>query len=251
MSTSLKLFDCDLAYGRGTTSLLRDVETMDDALAEMDHCGIDQALVWHRDAWERDFDAGNRRLTEIAGQPRLHRSLAFVPTCCQDMPSAEQFVEKMRAGGVRAVRAFPNKHSFLLDAVSCGDLLELFVENSIPVLVPMADIGWNSVYSVMRDFPKLSLVITQTGPWGADRFFRPLMKKYSNFCVSTNRYEVGGHLKSLVDAVGYRQLLFGSGLPFQYPGGYIMMVARADISDEAREAIAHGNIERMLGEVPW
>lgn len=249
----MKPFDCDIAYGRGTHALPREIETIDDLVAELDHCGIDQGLVWHRDARERDFDTGNRRLVEADAYPRLHPVRTFVPTCCEEMPAAEDFIRQLRADNVRAVRAFPAVHRFMLDPVSCGDLLDLFAAYSIPLLVPLLDMPgiWSGVYDVMRNFPRLTLVMTETGCWGEDRYFRPLMKAYPGFHITTNRLETAGQLKGIVDKVGPKHVLFGSGLPFNYPGGYILMLMRADIDEEAREAIAHGNIERLLGEVPW
>ena len=76
-----------------------------------------------------------------------------------------------------------------------------------------------------------------------------LIKKYSHFAITTNRLETAGQLKSIVNSVGFGHVLFGSGLPRNYPGCYALSLARADISDEARDAIAHGNIERILEEV--
>jgi len=96
----MNFFDCDVAYGRGAVALPREIETAEDLLAELDHSGIHQALVWHRDAWERDFDLGNQRLIELDAYPRLFPTITFVPTCCQEMPSAEEFVRAARAGGV-------------------------------------------------------------------------------------------------------------------------------------------------------
>lgn len=247
----MKIFDCDIAYGLGTTALMREIASPQDLLTEMDHCGIDQALVYHRDAWERDCSIGNQRLAELAEQPRLHPAVAFTPTCCEDMLPVDDFMANLQKMRARAVRAFPAKNSFLLDRVSCGDLLEAFIAQSVPLLVPLAELGWNAVYGLLRDFPALKLIVTQTGIWGHDRFFRPLMRQYPGFCITTDRLEIGGQLKSLVDRFGYSQVLFGSGLPQHYPGGYVMMLARADITDEAREAIAHKNIERILGEVAW
>ena len=61
--------------------------------------------------------------------------------------------------------------------------------------------------------------------------------------------ETAGQLKGLVDTAGAERILFGSGLPRNNPGGYVMMLARADIADADRAAIAHGNLERLLGEV--
>ena len=249
----MKIHDCDAAYGRGTCALPREIETAAELAAELEYRGIAEALVWHRDAQDRGIEWVERRLPELADFPQLHPTLTMVPTCCDEMPSAENFIERMRACGARAVRAFRVRHAFLLDRVSCGDLFDAFIAHSVPVIVPLPELPgmWHNVYDLLRDFPRLTLVVTQSGCWGEDRFFRPLMREYPRFFISTNRFETAGQLKSLVDSVGPDHLLFGSGLPFNEPGGYVMMLARAEIPDEARSAIAWGNLDRLLGEVPW
>lgn len=246
----MRIFDSDIAYGCPERALPGRVETADEALAEMDHCGIANALVWHYDAYCRDFATGNRRVAQLAGHSRLHPCFTFVPPCCDEMPSPEGLLAEMRAAGARAARAFPGKHCFCMDSVSCGELFEAFIAASIPVFLPLPELSdrWNGVYRIMKDFPRLRLVLTQTGCWGEDRYFRPLMKAFPGFHITTDRFETAGQLKSLVDSVGPQQLLFASGLPFNYPGGYILMLARAEIGDSAKEAIACSNIERLLGE---
>ena len=231
----------------------REIETPEDLVAELDHCGIEEALVWHRDSYERDFQLGNERLDILDAFPCLHPVFTFVPTCCPEMAFAEDFIKDLQAAGVHAVRAFPTRHKFCLDLVSCGDLLELFTAYLVPVLIPLDEFpdGWQGVYNLLRNFPNLPLVLTETGCWGEDRYFRPLMRTYDKFFISTNRLETAGQLKGIVDNVGPDHLVFGSGLPRNYPGGYTMMLLRADISDDAREAIGYRNIESQLQEVPW
>ncbi|HOZ49457.1 MAG TPA: amidohydrolase family protein [Candidatus Hydrogenedentes bacterium] len=249
----MKIFDADIAYGRAAIALPKDIETVDDVLAEMSHCGIAEALVWHRDARERDFALGNARVTRDAVDPRCHPVWTFVPTCCREMPDAATFVDQVKAAGVRAVRAFPLVHCFRVDRVSCGDLLEAFIAHHLPVFLPLTELPgqWHDVYTLLRDFPQLTLVLAQTGCWGQDRYFRPLMSAYPGFHITMDRLETAGQLKSIVDAVGPDHVVFGSGLPRNYPGAYILSLVRANIPDGAREAIAHGTIERLLGEVPW
>jgi hypothetical protein len=249
----LNYFDCDAAYGRGALALPKEIETVDALLAEMDHCGIQKALVWHRDSWERDFDAGNRRVAEVEAYARLHSTITFTPTCCEETPSAEDFVKQARAAGVCAARAFPVRHHYSLDPVACGDLLDLFSACFLPVIIPFPEVpgGWDGVYKLMRDFPRLTLILTETGCWGQDRYFRPLMRKYERFFVSTNRMETAGQLPSIVKKVGWKHIVFGTGLPWNNPGAYVTMVSRADIAEEAREAIAYGNLERIIGEISW
>ncbi|MEA3366438.1 MAG: hypothetical protein U9Q79_12430 [Candidatus Hydrogenedentes bacterium] len=249
----MRIFDCDAAFGRGTTPIPRELETADDLLAEMDHCGIEQALVWHRDARERSFARGNARISELKGYSRLHRSCTIMPHTSREGFTEADLFEYLQVEDIRAVRAFPATHCYLLDPISCGDLLELLTAYRVPLFVSLAEIQdqWQGVYNLMRNFPHLTLVLTQTGCWGQDRYFRPLMRGFPRFFLSTNRFETAGQLKSLVNDLGFERLVFGSGLPFNNPGGYIMMIARADISDDAKQAIAFDNLAYMLGEVAW
>lgn len=249
----MRIFDCDAAYGRGTAPLPGELETADDLLAEMDHCGIDQALVWHRDARERDFAAGNARLDALEDYSRLHRSCTIVPHTSREGFTDAELFEYIQMEDIRAVRAFPATHCYLLDPVSCGDLLDLLTAYRVPLFVALTEIQdqWQGVYNLMRNFPHLTLVLTQTGCWGQDRYFRPLIRGFPRFFLSTNRFETAGQLKSLVNGLGFERIVFGSGLPFNNPGGYIMMIERADISDEAKRAIAFDNLAYMLGEAAW
>ncbi len=249
----MQIFDCDAAFGRGTTPLPRELETADDLLAEMEHCGIEQALVWHRDARERSFAQGNARLDALKGHPHLHRSCTIMPHTAREDFTEQELFEYIQTEDIRAVRAFPATHCYLLDPISCGELLGLLTAYRVPLFVSLSEFHdqWQGVYNLMRNFPHLTLVLTETGCWGQDRYFRPLIRGFPRFFLSTNRFETAGQLKSLVDDLGPERLMFGSGLPFNNPGGYIMMLERADISDEAKQAIAFGNLANMLGEVAW
>lgn len=249
----MRIFDCDTAFGRGTTPLPGELETADALIAEMDHCGIEQALVWHRDARERGFAQGNARMAELKDHPRLHRSCTMMPYTSREGFTDEELFEYIQMEDIRAVRAFPLTHCYLLDAISCGDLLALLTAYRVPLFVSLTEFHdqWQGVYNLMRNFPHLTLVLTQTGCWGQDRYFRPLVRGFPRFFLSTNRFETAGQLKSFVNDLGFERLLFGSGLPFNNPGGYIMMVERADIPDEAKRAIAFDNLAYLLGEVAW
>ncbi len=247
----MRIFDCDAAFGRGTTPLPRELETADALVAELDHCGIEQALVWHRDARERSAGQGNGRMEALKGHPRLHRTCTVMPYTSRETFTEAELFEYLRMEAIRALRAFPLTHCYLLDPISCRDLLGLLSAYRVPLFVPLGEFHnqWQGVYTLMRDFPHLTLVLTETGCWGQDRYFRPLVRNFPRFFLSTNRFETAGQLKSFVNDLGYERLLFGSGLPFNNPGGSIMMLARADISDEARQAIAHDNLAGLLREV--
>ena len=105
------------------------------------------------------------------------------------------------------------------------------------------------MYSLLADFPQLTLVAAGHGPWGRDRYFRPLLERYPNFYVDTANYELDWGLADLCSKYGYERILFGTNTPHRTMGGPLLTLLHAPISDAAKRAIAAGNLERLLGEV--
>ena len=156
--------------------------------------------------------------------------------------------------GVRALWAFPSKHKYILDGVSCGALFGMMVAKKIPLFLlkgetSMGVSNWELVAAVLKECPELRLVYVGQGCWGEDRWFRPLMDRYGGLYTDTSRYELDGGIKAFVGRYGAERLLFGSDFPESNPGGAMLTLAHADISDEEKQMIAAGNLERLLGEV--
>ena len=72
---------------------------------------------------------------------------------------------------------------------------------------------------------------------------------YANFYIDTARYELAGGIESLCDTYGPERLLFSSGFPRSNVGGPLLTLMHANIKDTEREAIASGNLDRLLGGV--
>ena len=53
----------------------------------------------------------------------------------------------------------------------------------------------------------------------------------------------------MVEHYGPDRLLYGSGLPERFPGGMMMVIRHGQISEEAKVAIAGGNLTRIIEEV--
>ncbi len=55
-----------------------------------------------------------------------------------------------------------------------------------------------------------------------------------------------GGIEALVADYGPQRILFGSGFPESYMGGMMLALRHAQIPDAAKQAIAAGNLERLL-----
>ena len=131
-----------------------------------------------------------------------------------------------------------------------GYWFQPMTEHRIPFFLSVArGADWQIAYNLLKEFPELVCVICDHGCWGEDRRFRPLLERYPNVYVDTAQYLLDGGIESLVTDYGPRRLLFGSGFPECYIGGMMLAIKHANISEDAKVAIASGNLERILREV--
>ena len=246
-------FDCNTYFGLPSRRPLMPVPEAEDLLAEMRHAGVDKALVWHITQHDGSPQVGNQLLAEgIAPYDNLYGCWAVLPNQAREFPRPVEFMRQMQAARVRAVRMFPNAHKFLLNEAAVGDWLEAFAAHRVPVLFSMQyGVDWPALYAILNDFPGLVTIVCDHGCWGEDRLFRPLLERYPNVYVDTAQYLLDGGIEALVRDYGYARMVFGSGFPNQYTGGMMMAIQHAQISEDARSAIAGGNLERILAQIKF
>lgn len=243
----MHFFDVNASFGVATVPALKNVETPAELLEEMDFCGVSEALVFHHAMRDDTPSRGNRIVVEaVAGQPRLHPTWAILPPQTEELGTVEDLLAGMRAHGVCALRAFPAQHRYLLNGTTFGALFEEMIARRIPLILPDE---WAMIEGLLREFPKLTVIANQLTNHGQDRYFRPILERYPNFYVDTTRYECDGGIAAFCRRYGPDRLLFGSGFPeVQFFGG-VLALAHADIPDAHKEAIAGGNLRRLLAEV--
>lgn len=242
----MQLFDCTAGFGPYRTRVFRFASTAQQLLDEMDFCGIERALVYHT---AQRFDvptAGNALLLrEIAGHERLFPSWTILPSHTGEQMDVEDLLSAMHRQGVRALRLFPEDHRYFLDEVSWGDQMAAYMERHIPLFV-RAHLGLIS--DLLRSFPRLVVVTSTQGTNPLDRYAWPLIERYPNLHFETSGYLVDGIIEEFCHRFGAERLIYGSGFPDQPSGAALLMLAQADISESQREAIAAGNLERLLAE---
>ena len=252
----MRFLDCNATFGPPSVAPPGYAVTAADLLAEMDFCGVESALVTC--ATQRDGSPieGNQLVVDLTrALPRLRPAWAILPPQTEELaPDVDSFFSSMARAGVRALWAFPARHHFLLNRTTFGSFLEELTSRQIPLFLPLTEVsgssqGWQLVDEILADFPRLTLVATDQSVWGQDRYFRPLVERYPRFHFETSRYELGRGIEAFCQKYGPDRLLFGTRYPDTPMGGPVLNLAHADISDTDREAIAEGNLERLLAEV--
>lgn len=262
----VEFFDCNARIGlsasppvdlpAGAGSSAQGTEGGDDGspgemLAAMDRAGVERALLWHVAQRDQAAITGNELLAEaIAPHERLLGCWSILPPQTNELGELEAWFAAAAKARVRAVRAFPAEHRYCLRADVLGELLEHLLRCRMPLFVPVhEDASWPAVYDLLAEMPELRVVLTDMQVWGSDRFFRPLLERYPNVYVDLGMYMTDGGVEELVATYGAARLLFGSGYPEHYHGGPMLALAHAEIADDAKQAIAAGNLNRVIEEV--
>lgn len=246
----LTYFDCNCSIGQVPYPYLLDLSDAGGLKAEMDAAGIEEALVYHSVARDTDPAMGNALLGEaLAGESRLHPVWVVMPHVAGDLPAPAVLLREMAAHGVKAVRMFPTaaNQSFSLAEWNSGALLGALAEARIPLMLDIEIVGWDAIVPILKNHPALPVIVTNVS-YRHNRFTHALFGEYGNLYVETSRYFGAGVFEDVVERFGSRPLLLGSNMPRFTGTAVISMLTYADIPRADKEAIAGGNLRRLLKE---
>jgi predicted TIM-barrel fold metal-dependent hydrolase len=242
----LEFFDCNCAFGPYRTRVFRFARTASELIEEMDFSNISRALVYHTAMRYDHPSVGNELLfAQIADQPRLLATWALLPSQTGEQPPPSTFLRQMQRSQVRALRLFPDDHRYFLDEITWADQLAVYAERRIPVFVRAS---LDKVAGLLKSFADLVVVTGSQGSNPLDRYAWPLVERFPNLIFETSGYLVDGGIEEFCKRYSASRLIFGSGLPENSSGAAMLALARAEISDAERRAIASNNLCRLLAE---
>ncbi|NLO72705.1 MAG: amidohydrolase family protein [candidate division WS1 bacterium] len=245
---NLDLFDANAVVGN-VSDQRPEFPRATDLLAHMDRLGIGRALVWHAGGAGFQTIWGNEKLlADLAATPaaagRLFPAFVISPNVYYERGSLDWLRSAMEQQSVRALRFSYARPEWSLDALE--PVLEALLPLS-PVLflsaresLPKADL-----LALAARFPQMPLVITEA-MWGHLGPLLDLMRQRANIYLETSWLHTHRGLELFIEHYGAERLLFGTGFRSHH-GAAIAELALADLTAPQREALAHGNLERLLG----
>ena len=190
------IFDSQCMIGRRCHKLEFEPWSKADLVSQMDHCGIDRALVTHAVSVEYDPAVGNDLLIEeLEGENRLEPVWVLAPHETSSLEPAADMMEKMSVNGVRSVALYPNTHGYPFDEFACRDLFDALVLTRTPVFLSIQETSWSSIRQILSAFPALRLVVTNLG-WGALRYVYPMFEEFEELRVDTSGIRIQMGLES-------------------------------------------------------
>lgn len=247
----MKLIACDPIIGLPRVPFEDYRPDRADLLAEMARLGVTGAIVRHRKAYEAGPVPGNRALwDEVRGYAELLPAPFVTPDGEEPAFDPAVAIAQMRVAGAKVCWTDPRAEEFSLLPWCSGPLYEVLAARRMPLLLEYDKTSADELFVILENFPELRLILLNVPRLGRNRLIYPLLQRFSNLwlCLS-HTYSVHQGIEDLVRVFGPYRWVFGLGYPQAEGGAAIAGLTYARLSSEAQEAIAYGNIERLLGEV--
>jgi predicted TIM-barrel fold metal-dependent hydrolase len=221
----------------------------------MDRLGIDRSLVWSTQARDHHASIGNRRLlAELDAMPadqrrRFEPSLVISPIMLYERSTADELVEQVRTRNIRALRVFPSAQQFRLPQLE--ELLERLRLLKSVLFVNMWDQSSEQELLDLADRFKQMPIVCMCGMWPHvfNWSLLNVLARRPNVLLDNSWHHTAGTVERIVADYGSGRMVFATGNK-SHNGAAMGHLLGADISDAARQDIAHGNLERILGLSP-
>ena len=245
----LSFFDCNCMIGKRADRREGEPWSLEELLADMNTCGISDALVTH--ALSRDYDpvSGNQEISRLLpGNRALHGCWAILPPSSGEIPAPEVFLREMLAKRIVATIAYPHTHNYSLSEWSVGPLFSALESCRVPLLLPFGQFTWEEIERLCGKHVSLPVIVTGLN-YRQLRFLLPLWEKYRNLFVDLSWFSIHDGLAYLAERGMLRQVLFGTNYPLFEPGAAVTTVTYANLKDQERTMVAGGTLCEIIGGI--
>lgn len=248
----MKFIDASIQLGRRCIPRDGAPNTTEAVLEVMDRCHIEKAIAFHAIAKEGGMMDGNRELLKLSGEnPRFLPQWCAMPSAFGEFPSAEELFAQMKANGVKTLRLLPKTCGYSLRPYALGKLMDAAAESHVPVFLNVnEELSSEETYDLCKNYPGVNFVFCSMS-YRENRFIAPIMEQCPNFYLATGSFVVNDGLELICEHFGANRLVFSTGLPTASATAAVSLVNFAEISQEEKELIAHGNMERLLAGVTF
>ncbi len=246
----IKLFDAQAGFGGAKPGQER-IPSAEELTGHMKRLSIGRALVrTDFEDMDRNYMLSNELLYEACAK---HKGLVACPTVLPasggDVPGEVEQVEELIAKGAGAATIRPKKDAWSLAEWCSGKLMNALMERRVPVLCRYSSFTLEEIGVLAKSYPVLPIILYQAG-YRDQRTLVALLQQFRNVhLVLGSPYSVHRGVELLVERVGVKQLLFGTGFPASdlMPGITVLMYAQ--ISEEDKQLIGSGNLDRLIGGI--
>ena len=229
----------------------------------MDRAGIDKACVSSASAITyRNAHAGNE---ELFAEAAAHKD-RLIPFAVLNPLYAgwqDDLKSSCDEAGIRGLRLYPRWHQYKLSDPECLELVRAAAARKLVITIPLRvedrrqgsplfdapDVDKAEIAALVRAVPEARFVLMN----GSGYLSSPLGRADSglppNYSIdfSLMHTEFENEAGQLMRILGEDRLVFGTGMPFHYPGPALAKLDLLGLSPATREKVVTGNAQRLIG----
>lgn len=248
---AVSLFDVQaaiLGYGPGEREFLQPEELLDT----MGELGISRALVrrWPETGGTSDPIRSNEILYRACGDnDALLPCPVVVPNTGYDLADEEDQVAEAISHGAGAVCIRPaHHHWFIVDWIS-DRLFNALSERRMPLYVAEDMVSTMETAKLAGGFSGVPIIFAEAG-YSDQRTLLPMLERFPNVYLSMgNNYIVHKGIEQIAEKTGVDRLMFGTNFPASEPMAAVTQLMYAGITDEQKQQIGSGNMERLMAGI--
>lgn len=246
----LKFIDARCRLGMPAVPKEGTPYTTDEILEVMDRCHIEKAIAYHHVAQKAAVEYGNSELVRMTeGETRFLRQWCVIPSHLGEFPEPAELAKQMKENHVTSLRLSPKTAGFSLRPYASGKLMDMAADCHVPIFLDMeSEIDPQDMYTLCRDYPDVNFVFCKPA-YGWNRVLAGVFDTCPNCYLGAGNYLVHGGIQLHCKYYGAERLVFDTGLPESSASSAVSLICYADISQEEKELIASGNIQRLLDAV--
>lgn len=258
----MNLIDTNAYLGHWAARRLRH-NTPAALLALMDRAGIESAWVSSASAiMYRNSHAGNEEMWEAlqaAPSPRLVPFAVINPAYAGWEKDLLWCAETM---GARGLRLYPTYHTYKLTDACCHALIDAAAALNMVVSVPQRvedyrqrhwlinapDVDLGEFAALVAAHPNAKFMVTNAAGAGGSDFVTKKDDLPANYWVDLCRPDAvyTNEAQGLIDALGDHRMVFGSGIPFNYPEPAIIRMEALEKQGYNTAAIGAENARKLI-----
>ncbi len=238
-------------------------QTPDELLKLMDRKGIDRAVVSSAAAITyRNPQSGNE---DVAAAVKPHRDRLIPFAVINPFYAGWQDDLKICRDefGMTGLRLYPKWHNYSVADQCCLDLIGAATERkmvvSIPIrvedyrqrswLVDVPDVPLTEMVALVNACPDARFILINGLGYMSSRLARKDSGLPTNYVIEISRLSavLANEIGHLVESLGPDRLVFGSGMPFNYPDPALLKIEVLTASEEMKEKIRWKNAAGLLG----
>lgn len=224
--------------------------TLDELLESGAKAGIDKFLVNSVATTPAQVEHINTFIADCV--KKYPDKLIGFATIHPDYPDVAGELKRAEENGLRGVKIHPDFQEFCIDEPRAMKIYEC-IEGRLPLLVHTGDYRyeWSKperMARVLDMFPALDVIGAHFGGWSEwDEAYHSYNGKRIWIDTSSSLYAMTPEkARELIDRFGVDRVLFGTDYPMWDASEELERFNKIPLSNEEREKILHGNLEKLL-----